>query len=812
MKIRRRLRRHSRSFQIALAATELVATLECTRAVAQAQQPQAQQPQAQQPQAQQHGQPLGRLGAQRPDASANPSHDLYLDVSLNGERSILIAQFRESGGRLSAAGKDLSNIGIAIDRLGIADTAEVPLDSIRGLHYTYDAARQRVTLQVPDDIRKPYTFDTRAHLAPPPATSSRGFLINYDAYAQSDTEAPLAIWSEERYFDPAGVFSNTGVAYLYGSDHRYTRFDTSWSTSDPVSLDTKQMGDTISSSLAWSRSVRMGGFQWRSNFALRPDLVTFPVQAFSGSAVVPSAVDLYVNSVRQFSGNVPSGPFILNNVPGITGGGQATVITRDALGRTVETSVPLYVDTQLLAAGLTSYSFEAGFLRRAYGLDSFRYDPNPALSASARHGVNDYLTLEAHAEAIRDVYNAGAGALVRLGMAGVLNGSLAVSTGRLAGTQASLGYDLIEPYFSIDAQTIRAFGNYGDLAASDGTPVPTATDRVTLAIPFFNAQTLSLSYIGFKYPQARTSQIGSVSYTLNVGNLASVNVSAYQDFRQRDSRGAFISVSFGLGNNTSANTTVGRQNGQPNYNVNASRPPDYDGGWGWGVQAGDAGPAPYRQAQVQYLGKGGEVTAMAQQISSRTTASLDLSGTVVLMDGSVQPSRRIYDGFALISTDGVAGIPVLHENRLIGTTDRAGHLLVPDLNSYQDNRVGIDSMKLPADARIATTTMNLVPQAQSGVLAHFGVTRYSAASVILQGPDGKLLPPGASVRHEESGQKTIVGYDGLSFIEGLQKDNHLVIDSGALHCRVSFPYIRPGDGTLPTIGPLTCLRQAGDTR
>jgi len=203
---------------------------------------------------------------------------------------------------------------------------------------------------------------------------------------------------------------------------------------------------------------------------------------------------------------------------------------------------------------------------------------------------------------------------------------------------------------------------------------------------------------------------------------------------------------------------------------------------------------------------------MAQQISSRTTASLDLSGTVVLMDGSVQPSRRIYDGFALISTDGVAGIPVLHENRLIGTTDRAGHLLVPDLNSYQDNRVGIDGMKLPADARIATTTMTLVPQAQSGVLAHFGVTRYSAASVILQGPDGKLLPPGASVRHEESGQKTIVGYDGLSFIEGLQKDNHLVIDSGALHCRVSFPYIRPGDGTLPTIGPLTCLRQAGDTR
>jgi len=271
-------------------------------------------------------------------------------------------------------------------------------------------------------------------------------------------------------------------------------------------------------------------------------------------------------------------------------------------------------------------------------------------------------------------------------------------------------------------------------------------------------------------------------------------------------------VSFGLGNNTSVNANVGRQNGQSNYNVNATRPPDYDGGWGWGVQAGDAGSAPYRQAQVQYLGKGGEVTVVGQDINGQGTASLDVTGTVVLMDGSVQPSRRIYDGFALVSTDGVAGIPVLHENRVIGVTDGGGHFLVPDLNSYQDNQVGIDGMKLPADARIDTTEMHLVPQSQSGVLARFGVTRYSAASVILQGPDGKLLPPGAAVHHEESGKDTIVGYDGLTFVEGLQPDNHLVIESGSLHCGVEFAYERPGDGSLPTIGPLTCRPTAANAR
>lgn len=746
------------------------------------------------------------------DANANLPHDVYLEVVLNGQSTSLIAHFRELNGRLAATGKDLSDIGLAIDRLGVADTAEVQLDSIPCLRYDYNTAHQSVHLQVPDSIRKPYTFDTRALAKIPPATSSRGLVINYDAFAQTNTAAQLAVWSEERYFDPAGVFSNTGIAYLYRNEHRYTRYDTSWSTSNPATLSTTQIGDTISSSLAWSRSIRIGGFQWRSNFALRPDLVTFPLPALAGSAVVPSSVDLYINNVRQFSGNVPSGPFIVNNVPGITGGGQATVITRDALGRTVAASVPLYVDMRLLAAGLSSYSFEAGFLRRAYGVDSFDYDPRPAISGSARHGVNDLLTVEAHAEATSGLYNAGAGALVQFGMAGVVNGSLSASTGRLAGTQASLGYELIEPRFSIDAQTIRAFGHYGDLAARDGTPVPTATDRVTLALPFFSRQTFSVSYIGFKFPQAPASRIGSVSYTLNFGNLASVNLSAYQDFKQHDSRGVFVSVSFGLGNHTSINASVGRQSGQSNYNVNATRPPDYDGGWGWGVQAGGTGAFPYRQTQVQYLGSAGEVTAVAQDIAGSTGASLDVSGAVVLMDGSIQPSRRIDDGFALVSTDGVAGIPVLHENRVIGTTNRGGHLLIPDLNAYQNNQVNIDSMKLPADARIATTAMDLVPQAQSGVLAHFGVTHYSAASMILHGPDGKVLPPGARVHHVESGKDTIVGYDGLSFVDGLQRDNHLVIDSGTLHCAVDFAYERPGNGSLPTIGPLTCRAQAGVAR
>ena len=59
-------------------------------------------------------------------------------------------------------------------------------------------------------------------------------------------------------------------------------------------------GDTISGrTLAWTRPIRLGGLQVQRNFALRPDLVTLPLPSYSGSAAVPSTVDVYVNNIKS---------------------------------------------------------------------------------------------------------------------------------------------------------------------------------------------------------------------------------------------------------------------------------------------------------------------------------------------------------------------------------------------------------------------------------------------------------------------------------------------------------------------------------
>lgn len=730
--------------------------------------------------------------------------DVYLEVSINGVNTTQLLRFRDAQGRLSASPGALDSVGVDLRQLGAPRDSEIALDDIAGLRYTYNAAMQAVNLVVPDALRRPFQVDTRGLPRTPRATAGRGVVLNYEAYAQTDAFSRVSLYTEQRYFDPRGTLNNTGTAYLGGRAGRYIRYDTYWIHSDQDSLRTLRLGDTITSSLNWSRSVRMAGVQWGRNFALRPDLVTFPVSSLSASSVVPSSVSLYVNGVQQYSGNVPAGPFVVNQIPGITGAGQATLVTRDALGRSVSTSVPLYIDTRMLAAGLSSYSIEAGFARRQFSVRSFDYDKRPAVTASGRYGLDDALTLEGHAEMSAGLYNAGAGALVRLGQAGVINGALSGSAGRDNGGQVSLGYQYIEPAFSVELQTVRALGDYGDLGSREDVPVPRQTDRVTLSLPLTSSQSVALSYVGLRMPQVPAARIGSASYTANLHSRVSLNVSAYKDFTQTGSRGVYVGLSILLGDNTQASASLGRQGGQDTYSIGAQRNVDYGGGWGWGLENGRSAGMRYNQGRLQFLGRYGQLTALGQDYGGKGQAALQASGALVLMDGALTPSRRINDGFALVSTEGTPDVAVLHENRKLGRTNRAGHLLVPDLNSYQINRLSIDPDELPVDMKLETTKAVAVPQAGAGVLVKFALQRYAAASVILHLPDGAVLPVGARVAHLESGKQSVVGYDGIAFVEDLQAENHLRVTGGGLSCVVAFPYRHDPARPLPTLGPFVC--------
>ena len=243
-------------------------------------------------------------------------------------------------------------------------------------------------------------------------------------------------------FGTPGVVTNTTLVRDERQRRGAVRLDTTWTRDMPARLATLRVGDGISAPGAWGHSVRFGGVQFGTNFATQPTLVTTPLLAARGEAVVPSTVDVFINGRPVASETVPPGPFSIENLPAITGTGELQVVITDALGRQQVLTQPYYSGSILLRAGLNEYSFELGAIREDYGLESFAYGDVVA-AGTFRRGITDTFTAEVHGETQVDGARAlGVDTAWQVGTLGVVTATGAYGTDRNdSGWLAGLGVE-----------------------------------------------------------------------------------------------------------------------------------------------------------------------------------------------------------------------------------------------------------------------------------------------------------------------------------------------------------------------------------
>jgi len=135
-----------------------------------------------------------------------------------------------------------------------------------------------------------------------------------------------------------------------------------------------------------------------------------------------------VNGVRQLTESVQPGPFEVHTLPVVTGAGEMAVSVVNLLGQQTLVTLPFYASTALLAPGLGSYSVEVGAVRQNYGQADDRY-AGWAQNGSARYGLTDWLTLEAHDEVTDRLELIGGGLTSLLGKLGVVDVAIAGSSG-----------------------------------------------------------------------------------------------------------------------------------------------------------------------------------------------------------------------------------------------------------------------------------------------------------------------------------------------------------------------------------------------
>jgi outer membrane usher protein len=782
-----------------------------------------------------------------PADAADPPEKLYLELYVNGVDQELIVELEPRGERLYIALDELEAAGILVDDLAAPADRRIALDGIPGASHRYSPLEQRLDLQLPPSRLTPdllgYTMASTTV-----ARSDKGLVLNYAVNVQSEPieleqratrqlmplvgtghgrtpraadpvfasayetrNRTVTLDADLRFFAPFGVFVDRGYVTEQDGESDRVRYDTYWSYEQLDPMRSYAVGDFISSSLTWTRSVRLGGARVARNFDVRPDLVTFPVPAFGANAVVPTTVDLFVNGRRQFSGATDTGPFLIADPPALTGAGEVSLVYRDAAGREIVTVQPLYVDSRLLERGLSDYAFEVGYPRRNYGTLSSDYGDAAATAASVRYGVTDLLTLEGHAETADELDNLGLGGLVALGRFGVVSLSFAQSADLGArGEQRSAGYQYIAPHWSVDVYERRTYDDYRDIGTLEGSPVPTRFSRAGVSVSFGD-HTGSINYTRQEDPTFGGSRVMSAGYSSSwADGRVTVFLTAFRDLETDDGDGAYLAVSMNFGDRSSVYSGVSRNGEDETVVLGTGRPVDYDrGGIGWNFYA-ERGNDDYSRgmARLDYRNRFGDWSALLEETSSSTSgdttnAALYGSGAIVYMRGGLFAARPIYDGFALVSTAGTADVPVLRENRLLGATNRRGYLLVPDLPAYRTSRLGIDPLSLPLDVNVGAVRLEANPRSLSGVRVDFPLERYRGATIVLVDAAGKPLEAGLRATLLDTQESALIGYDGRVFFAVLQPSNRVAVDTEDGRCEVEVAFT-PED-TMRTIGPFACV-------
>ncbi|WP_236195896.1 fimbria/pilus outer membrane usher protein [Pseudomonas glycinae] len=737
---------------------------------------------------------------------------LFLELVVNQMNTGRVVAVEQRGGRLFLPASVLRDTGM---KLPEEAGAEVDLDGLPGLHSDYDSVGQRLLLDVPPDWLPEQFIGNREVYPRTPALSSFGALFNYDLYL-NDTDAAgtyLAAWNEVRVFDSWGTLSNTGQyrRTLSGDavstlDNGYLRYDTTWRYSDDERMLTYEAGDVVSGALPWSSSVRLGGVQFSRDFAVRPDLVTYPLPQFAGEAAVPSSVDLFINGYKSSSTDLQPGPYTLTNIPFINGAGEAMVVTTDALGRQVSTTVPFYVTSSLLQKGLSDFSVAAGTLRRDYGLKDFSYGQG-VTSGSLRYGVSDVFTLESHAEAADSLTLAGLGGNLRLGNFGVLNSALSQSRfDGDGGQQLSLGYQYSGQRYSFSYQRLQRRDHYADLTVVDSsyTTLSRRSEQATLSLNLERWGSLGVGYFDIRAADETRTRLLNLSWSKPLWRNSSFYLSANREIGDSNwAVQAQLVIPFDL-RGSLAISSERSKTGQTQQRVNYSRAVPSEGGVGFNLGYAKGDGADYRQADVTWRLQSVQLQAGVYGTSDAETRWADASGSLVWMDDQVFAANRIDDAFVVVSTDGYADIPVRYENQQVGQTDRNGHLLVPWSSAYYRGKYEIDPLNLPANVRSPNVEQRVAVRRGSGYLLEFALSRVIAASIVLVDSQQKELPLGSGVLHEQSGTRTVVGWDGLVYLENLQVQNSLRVTlTDGKTCRAQFS-VDPQQDEVPLIGPLVC--------
>jgi outer membrane usher protein len=682
-----------------------------------------------------------------------------------------------------------------------------PIDAIAGASATVDDVDLSLALQVPPEALDPLVIRGEVDSRPMVA-SGFGAFLDYDVqYLAGDgIDGRLDGLMDVGVFGAGGVFSNSLLASdVLSGDGELVRLESGFSRDFIDRRASLRLGDGLSVGGAFGRPFRFGGIQWASNFATDPSFVTFPLPTIGGLADNPSVVDVYVDDLQRYTSDVPAGPFQIDQLPVVTGAGELQVRVTDLLGRERIVTQPYYVSARMLRAGLHDFSYEAGALREDYAEESFAYGDLFA-AATHRYGFSDRFTGEFHLEASQDTQNLSAGGTLALGRYGTLSGGIGIGRNEQGdmGTLAQLDYEYQGQPFSLGVGTRLASRDWQELGDDENGVEPARIDQARLGLDLGRFGSLGLFLVHRDEHDADDTLSTAASWSTRLGPGSVVLTAA--KLIEPSEQGAFF-VNYVLPIDATDSASIGASHdGSGTYaDVQYRRSKGAsDLGADWLVAARAGGDQSRLSGSLGYDWSKLSARVDAELQEEGSAIRPNLSGSLAVVDGRFDASRRLGRAFGMVDLPGMPDVRVYVENREVGRTDASGQLLLPSLLPYQANQVRVEVEDLPLDAQVGDPQVTAVPADRSGMVVDFGIRRERQGTIRLVDAAGRPLPGGLQLVGADGMPEVLVGRDGAAHVRGLSgRPQEVVGQLGDIIFHCSLPGF---DGTdpMPDLGKAAC--------
>ncbi|MDO7244345.1 fimbria/pilus outer membrane usher protein [Acinetobacter pittii] len=759
---------------------------------------------------------------------------LFLNISVNSNISKdLISVRQDQDRKLYIRSRDLKTLRIKIDE-PIPDNQWVCINDLNGIQFKYLENEQSLNLKVPSNMLTGYSVDLSSQQVTSPHLLKmkplNAAILNYSLYNTITNDENVFSGTAEGIFNSVlGNFSS-GILYNGSSENSYShekwvRLESKWQYVDPEKIRIYTLGDFISNSPDWGSSVRLVGFQWSSAYSQRGDIVTSALPQFSGSAALPSTLDLYVNQQKIYSGLVPSGPFDIKQLPFISGN-EVTLVTTDATGQQSITKKPYYFSSKILAKGINEFSVDVGVPRYNYGLYSNDYDDATFASGAIRYGYSNSLTLSGGAEASTDgLSNLGTGFAKNLFGFGVINADIAASQYKDEnGYSTLLGLEgRISKNISFNTSYRKVFDNYFDLARVSqvrylkdnqiNAETQNYLNYSALADEIFRAGINYNFYAGYGvylgYNQIKYSDNSYKLLSTNLSGSLDKNwgfyASAYKDYENHKDYGIYFALRYTPSSKVNAITSVSSDSGSLRYRqeiFGLSEPQIGSFGWGGYVERDQDANENNGSVYASYRARAAYLTGRYNRFGDNDQVAVSATGSLVAAAGRIFAANEVGEGYAVVTNAGPQS-QILNGGVNLGATDKSGRFLIANLRPYMSHHIYLDPSYLPLEWEVSSTNQTAFVGYRQGTLVDFGAHQVIPGLVKLVDQNNSPLMPGYTVRINDQ-QNGVVGYDGEVFIPNLLKQNKLevdLLDHGS--CQVDFTY-NSNQYSTKKLGPYVC--------